>query len=187
MLRRRARDGDPPAVRGPVGVARGAGVEPVPDAARDDPELAVGQRGRLDEAGQRLDQVDVDQLARRRRAGRGGRAPSSRRRWPTGPRRRRPGRRGAASAARRAGRSRGRTRSWPRPACRSPGRSLAGPPPPYPLTWSMTSCGVRRVHRLVVEAPPGQRAGAVVHHEHVAHVEQPVEQLLARRRRAGRA
>ena len=56
-------DGHPLAVRGPVGVARRAGGEQVADAAGDDAEVAVGERGRLDEPGERLDQVDVDQLA----------------------------------------------------------------------------------------------------------------------------
>ena len=38
---------------------------------------------------------------------------------------------------------------------------------------------VRPVHRLVVEAPPRQRARTVVDDQDVADVEQPVEELLA--------
>src|SRR5204862_8071945 len=39
--------------------------------------------------------------------------------------------------------------------------------------------GMGRVHGVVVDAPSHQRTGPVAHHQHVADVEQPVEQLLA--------
>ena len=59
-----------------------------------------------------------------------------------------------------------------------PGRSLAGPPPPYPLTWSMTRLRMGPVHRFVVEAPAEQRARSIVGHQDVADVEKAVEQIL---------
>ena len=62
-VRRRARDGQPLVVGGPVGVARCAGREPIADPGRADAELIEGEGRGLDEAGQRLDEVDVDQLA----------------------------------------------------------------------------------------------------------------------------
>ena len=178
MFGRRAGDGDPPGVRGLVRVARRAGGEQVADAAGDDPELAVGQGCRLDQAGERLHQVDVDQLAapavevavvqrhhHREGGGLGRDAVGQEEGWE---------RRGAVRLAGDVGEAAHGLGQGAEP------RAVAGgAAPAVAADMEHHEAGMGLVHRLEVEAPLGQGAGAVVHDDHVADVEQPVEQLLA--------
>ena len=179
MLRDALDRRDPAAVRSAVGVARCTGVKPVPGTAGDDPKVAVGQRGRLDETGQRLHQVHVDQLAgpavqvavveRHHDGERGGLCRDA-----VGQEERRQGRRPVGLTRHVGEPAHGLgQRAESRPVARRPTAAVAA-------DVEHDELRVRPVHRLVVEAPPGQHAGAVVHDEHVADVEQTMEELLSR-------
>ena len=115
------RDGHPPAVSGQVGVAGGVVAGPVAVPAGDDPELVVDAGSGAEDADQRFQQGQVDDLpaAAWRRPGGTGRASPRRRR--SGRRPRRPARTAAASAVRSPPRSGGPGRSSPRPGCRTRG------------------------------------------------------------------
>ena len=139
--------------------------------------MAEGEGGRLDEAGQRFDQVDVDQLAatavevavveRHHHGGRGrlgGHAVGQEEGWE---RRRSVGLAGhVGEATHRLGQG-------------AEARPVAlGATTAVPADVEHHDLGMRPVHRLVVELPRLERAGPVVHDEDVAHREEPVEQLL---------
>ncbi len=175
---RGAGDGQPLVIGGAVGVAGGAGVEAVAHPTGAHAQLVERQGGRLDQAGQRLDQVHVDELApaavdvavvqrHHHRVGAG------QRRHPVGQHERR---------------ERGRSVGLPGDVG-EPAHGLGQGAVPGPVALGSASPvagdvehdhpGMGRVHRLVVDAPSRQRAGPVADHQHVADVEQLVEQLLS--------
>ena len=175
---RGARDGQPLVVGGAVGVARGAGVEAVADPAGAGAELVEGEGRRLDEPGQRLDEVDVDELPltavhvavverhhHRVGGGEGG--------DPVGQHERRQG-----------GRPVGLADHVGEAAHRLGQRAVAGAvalgaAPAVAGDVQHHDVRVGGVHRLVVDAPALEGARPVADDQHVADVEQPVEQLLA--------
>ena len=131
----------------------------------------------LDEAGQRLDEVDVDQLPAaavhvavveghhhgvgRRQGG-----------HPVGQHERGQGRRPVGLTGQVGEPAHGLGQG-------AEARAVAlGPTPPVAAHVEHDESRVALVHRLVVDAPAGQRTGPVVDDEHVAHVEETVEELL---------
>ncbi len=140
-------------------------------------QLVVGQGGGLDEAGQRLDEVDVDQLAAAavhvavvegHHHGVGGRqgghtvGQHERRqgRWPVG----------LAGQVGEAAHGLGQGAEAGAVALRSA--------PAVPAHVEHHQLRMALVHRLVVDPPAGHGARPVVDDQHVAHLEQPVEEVL---------
>ena len=172
------RDGQPLVVGRPVGIAGGAGRESVARPGRADAELVEGEGGGLDEAGQRLDEVDVDQLTgppahvpmveghhHRPGGGLGGHPVGQHERrqggWAVGL----PGHLGEAAHGLGQG-------AEPRSVARRAAPAVAADVEHHQL-W------VAGVDRLVVEAPAVQRARPVAHDHHVADRQQLVEEVLA--------
>ena len=136
------RDRHPPAVSGQVGVAGGVVARPVAVPAGDEPELVVDAGSGAEDADQRFQQRQVDDLPGAAWRRPGGTARASPRRRRSARRRRRPARTAAGSAARPPRRSGGPARSSPRPGCRTPGAWRTGPVWPNPVTRSTTSAGL---------------------------------------------
>ena len=174
--RRCARDRDPPVIGGAVGVSWCAGIGAVAGAALDLPELVVGQRGLLDEPGQRFDQADVDELSvgavdvavvQRHHHGVGGGLCGD----AVGEHERRQRRRPVGLPA-----------DMRETAHRLGEGAESGPVarrPAAAVTRHMQHHQLRmpRVQRLVVQPPTRQRARPGVDHQHVTDVEQAVQQI----------
>ena len=178
MFGGRVGDGHPPVVGRAIGVAGRAGREAVAHPAGDGAELVVAERRGLHEPGQGLDQVHVHQLAARavdvtvvegdhHRVGRG---------------------QGRHAVGQHERGKRGRAVGLPGQVGEAAHGLGQGPEagtvalratPPVPGHVQHHHVGVHGVHRVVVDAPALEGAGAVAHDEDVALVEQLVEQVLA--------
>ncbi len=171
---RRTRNRDPLVVRRPIRVAGRARISAVARAALDLAELVVGQRGLFDEAGQRFDEADVDQLTtatvdvaviQRRQHGVGGRLRCD----AVGEHEGRQGRRTVGLPAD-MGESAHRLGEGAEAGAVAGGTAEA-------VTRHVEDHQVRVpfVQRLVVQPPAGQSAGPGVDDEDVALCQQPVQ------------